>query len=147
MTTLKLIMAVSLTWTLISCKKQESNTTVPATLSLLQNKWTLDSLVIYQYPNYSGQRQSEILNGYEDFRTDGKRYGYSISPGNPANYDTSQYTLTVDNKAILDRFITHGVVSNVPDTLTIATLDKSSLVLSPPVSNSSPEFVKLFLHR
>ena len=146
MKALQLILAISFILIIASCKKSESNS-VNSVLSFLQHKWTVDSLVAYQNANHTGQRQKEVLSGYEDFRNDGKRYGYSNTQGSTPNYDTSQYTLTSNNLYILDRSIDHGIVSPVSDTLQIDHLDLNRLVLSPPSNSNSGIYVQLFLHR
>ncbi len=133
---------------IISCKKSDTPAPASGALGLLQNKWILDSLVIFQYPDFTGQRISQIVSGYEDFRIDKKRYGFSVIPGiaSSASYDTSVYALA-DAKTLLDFGINNSSLNPIPDTIAIINLTSTALELSPVDHSQNAEYGKLFLHR
>ncbi len=129
-----------------SCKKKD---TVPTTLDLLQHKWTDDSLVNYGNPNFIGVGlKAPGLQGYTDFRTDGKIYSFSSLTSNgqtESTYDTAVYTLK-DN-LIISFSITDGVQSTSADTAMINTLTDQKLVASNVSKDSDGFYSKIYLHR
>ena len=80
------------------------------TLTLLQNKWIIDSVSIYGSSNITGAALFTFrpLNvQYEDFRADGKVYSYGGEP--VSSYDTSLYRVLPDNTTFIVNLVTGGV--------------------------------------
>lgn len=119
---------------LYSCQKEydllSTSTTPGNKISELQYKWTLDSIIVYQNPDFTGGRFEGYIGDktqYIIFNSNGKAYSYGGIP-TPV-FDTGDYKLMTDNYTLLFYSYINGVRQNIPDTATIRTLTSSSLVL------------------
>lgn len=126
-----IILSLGIAFAVISCSKDQSGNepVTPSTLSLLQKKWAIDSVMIYADSNVYGDYLFAFtpdVSQYEDFRTDGKVYSYGGDP--VIYYDTAAYQLLPDNKTIIAFPIENGVTSTVADTGTIITLTDNKLM-------------------
>ncbi len=113
----------------LSCSKEES-LEFPVSAGLLQNKWILDSILVYDDADLTGP----AFKGYDgddtnyfDFRRDGKVYVYAGIP--TPEYDTAAYTTINDTTTLLTYDIVNGIQLPVADTSTIYNLSSTSLIL------------------
>lgn len=132
-----------------SCQKESFAPNQVATNSLtdLQYKWILDSVILYQNSNFTGYRFVGYIGDnsqYCNFSTNGKGYSYSGFPP-PATYDTVDYKLLPDNYTLLTYSYIGGVRRNTPDTFTVRTLTATSLILA--FRNPVNEYGKYAFHR
>lgn len=98
-------------------------------IALLQNKWIIDSVVLFPATGMSGNflfAFKPFSPQYADFRNDGKVYSYGGFP--TTSYDTSVYRLLPDNITLIANVITNGVATTKADTGYIMTLTAKSLI-------------------
>ena len=133
-----------------SCKKPDSNSNLTANLNLLQHKWTIDSLVFYSNPNFTGPSfKEDNYSGYTEFRTDGKSYSFSTTTSNgfsESSYDTAAYTLK-DNNTLIMYEIHHGIQATNGDTALLNTLTETKLVGSHITNDGTGFYGRAYFHR
>lgn len=139
---------LSVLFYMASCKTHDNN---PTTLSLIQNKWTIDSAILYDNPQMTGQGYKiDALSGYADFRTDNKTYEYTSARVNgtmETSYDTSNYSLSANNKQLISFPISDGKPATEADTLNILLLTDKNLVFSQTSINGTSTNGKVYYHR
>ena len=144
----KLILILSfLTIVLFSCKKSDTQSSVTNTLSLLQHKWLLDSIVLYQNVTLTGNRFVGYVGNntqYFDFRATGKLYLFAGVP--TPTFDTADYVLLPDNYTMLLHKYVHGVRSNTTDSATVRSVTTTNLVIGN-TRNAANEYGKFSFHR
>lgn len=132
---MKNALLVSVTAFLIfACSKnvpvvQQIQPTVLSQLDLLQNKWNIDSVVLFPATGMSANflyALKPFSPQYIEFRKDGKVYSYGGFP--TTSYDTSVYRLLPDNKTFIGSVITNGKISTKVDTGYIMTLSVNTLI-------------------
>ena len=144
----KLILILSvLSIVLFSCKKSNTQSSVTSTLSLLQHKWLIDSIVLYQNVNFTGNRFVGYTGNntqYFDFRATGKLYSFAGVP--TPTFDTSDYVLLPDNYTMLVNKYVNGIRSNRTDTATVRSVTTTNLVIGN-TKNAANEYGKFSFHR
>jgi hypothetical protein len=126
----KFFLFLGASFLLLSCSKEDSvGPSTDTSLTLLQNKWVIDSVYIYPTSGLSSNylyayKPPDVQ--YEDFKADKKLYSYGGSP--TTYYDTALYNLLPDSKAFLVYLIKNGVASSKSDTGHILKLTTSSFV-------------------
>lgn len=107
-------------------KNNDVSRTATGVVDLLQNKWILNSVRAYPTRDFSG---TDFIgfngNGsdYYNFSNDGNIYSYTLGI-----HDTSGYKLLPNDSTILIYQLKKGIKAEIPDTVTIITIAKDSLV-------------------
>ena len=135
---------------MLSCSKSGLNESAreatSSPLSLLQNKWLIDSVYLYPSSGLSSNylyAVDAVETEYADFRTDGKVYSYGGTP--VVAHDTTTYELQPDNKSFIGHIISNGVISPKADTGYILKLTSTSFVYY--FRNPAREYGKVILKR
>ncbi len=130
----------------LSCKKPFDNTLI----SSLQQKWTLDSILLYNSSQFNGPHTKlNIISGYRDIRINGVEYRYlSVIDGGRINesYDTAYYVPKVDMKSIMIYPIIHGNSNGPSDSLLINKLTEKELILNNTTEHQHG-FSRYFYHK
>ena len=131
-----------------SCKTHDNS---PSTLMQIQNKWIIDSAILYDNAQMSGPGYKvEALTGYSDFRSDNRSYEFSsarVGGIMETSYDTSSYSLTSDNKQMISVPLVNGRPTSSSDTFNIMLLTDKNLVFSQISLSGAGANGKIYYHR